>query len=144
MQGFLTYEGLKDHAAGGGLGLGGARSQSNRKRSEGDKNTNHNDRNSLPSEAHSIQYSWKCDTFPLQWMALAPKPIPSTSTGCSSHSLIEFLKTRSDCAGTASPCSIPTEAGWQRKCLCVVTVIKLNASVFSSQHAKHNPLHETQ
>ena len=25
--------------------------------------TNHNDRDRLPTVAHSIQYSWKCDTF---------------------------------------------------------------------------------
>lgn len=58
----------------------------------GDKNTNHNDRDSLPTVAHSIQYSWKYDTFPLQWMALTLKPILSTSTGCSFQSVIEFLK----------------------------------------------------
>lgn len=32
----------------------------------GGKHTNHSDRDSLPTVAHSIQYSWKCDTFPLQ------------------------------------------------------------------------------
>lgn len=58
----------------------------------GDKSTNHNDRDSLPTVAYSIQYSWKCDTFPLQWMPLTLKPILSTSTGCSFQSVIEFLK----------------------------------------------------
>lgn len=49
------------------------------------KNTNHNDSDSLPTVEYSIQYSWKYDTFLLQWMALTLKPILSTS-------VIEFLK----------------------------------------------------
>lgn len=65
-------------------------SQSGWERSTGDRNTNHRD--SLPTVADSIQYSWKCDTFPLQWMALTLKPVLSTSTSCSFQRVIEFLK----------------------------------------------------
>lgn len=72
-------------------GCGGEGYSPNGRCADGDKNTNHNDRDSLPAVAHSIQYSWKCDTFLLLWMALTPKPIPSTSTGCSFQSVIEFL-----------------------------------------------------
>lgn len=47
------------------------------------KHTNHNDRDSLPTVAHSIQYSWKCVTFSMQWMALTLEAILSGRADCS-------------------------------------------------------------
>lgn len=61
---------------------------------EAGKHTNHCVRGGLPTVAHPIQYSWKCDTLRLQWMALTLEAILSTSTGDSFHGIIEFLRER--------------------------------------------------
>lgn len=100
----------------------GRRSESKWKRGgvRGDENTNHNDRDSLPTVAHSIHYAWKCDTFPPQWMALTLKPIPSTSAGCSPQSVIEFFrKSIGWCKGTALPLwGGKTTTNTERSCAC--------------------------
>lgn len=142
---------FKERGAGGGGGY-----SPNGRGAKGGKNTNHIDRDSLPTVAHSIQYSWKCDTFPLQWMALTLKAILSTSTGCSFQSVIEFLK-KVDLhrKGTALPCSVcrlRQDGSWKKNpgvilSSCHACVIKLTLfcpvlladSWHSTRHAKHNP-----
>lgn len=87
-------------------------------------------RGGRPTVAHSIQYSWKCDTLWLRWMALTREAILSTSTGCSFHGIIEFLseKKRKEKANVdanvnagARPCPrrAVSEAGDSGTLICV-------------------------
>lgn len=98
------------------------------------KHTNHGGRGrgcgggrgARPTVAHSIQYSWKCDTLWLRWMALTLEAILSTSTGCSFHGIIEFLSEKKkkekarrcqrECEGTRRAAS---EAGDSGTLICV-------------------------
>ena len=115
------------------------------------------DRDNLHAVALSIQYSWKCDTFPFQWMALNPKPfffffIHKHWLSISKHNWIS-QKSQSGWEGTASPCSAPSEAGrqqthravWSPWNVPVLLSLTPLCSVLSAdswhgtRHARHNP-----
>ena len=106
------------------------------------KHTNHNDRDSLPTVAHSIRYSWKCVTFPPNgWLSLQ-KPFYLDA-------LIVQFRGNVTARAQLLPHLVPSEAGWPQKVIlrpCHVCVIKLNVALFSwlihdtaPGVLKHNP-----